>query len=134
MSYSLSIGREVILLSQNIIDGTNLKTMINIQEVFNTKIIDYIQNKCKLSFPCTYDKKQTLLRINISLNILNYLYNNSICEYSLSLDKYFSSEFVETIMYDIRLFQRYYVLSLLVDLLDVDKRILYENECVRCKT
>ena len=59
MNYSLLIGREVILLSKDIIDGTNLKTMANIQEVFNTKIINYIQNKCKLSFPCIYDKKQT---------------------------------------------------------------------------
>ena len=74
-------------------------------------------------------QKTNTIRINISLNILNYLHTHHIFEYSLSLDKYFSSEFVDTIIYDIRLFQRYYVLSLLVDLLDVDKSILYEDEC-----
>lgn len=127
MNYNIMIGREVVFLTADLVNGTNLHTMINKQEVFNTKIIDQIQNKCKLSFFYVYDSEQTLTRIKISLNILNYLYHYRP-EYSLLLEKYLLyKRYADNIIYDNALLQRYYILSLLIDLLNVDKRILYED-------
>ena len=39
------IGNNIVYnISRDIVHGTNLKTMVNNQEVFNIKIIDQIQN------------------------------------------------------------------------------------------
>ena len=126
MNYSILIDEKVILLTGDLVNGTNFKTMINNQKLFDSKIIDYIQKKCEHSFPSKYIPKQTLIRIRISLNIINYLYHYRP-EYSLLLDQYLAINIDDYVLYDSSVLQRYYILFLLVDLLDVDKRILYSD-------
>lgn len=121
------IGNSVIRnISRDIVQGTNLKTMINNQEVFNTKIINQIQNKCKLAYPCLYYDNETLFRIKISLNILNCLYDNKT-DYHLLIESYLFPTRFEGQICNWILLKRYMILSLLIDLLDIDKRILYED-------
>lgn len=129
MNYSIMINKNLVLLTRDLVNGTNLKKLIYNKEVFNIKIVDYINYKCNAVHPYIYySVNQTLFYIRVSLIIFNYLYQNKR-EYSDSLDGYLSIKRPgTTISYDCDLLQRYYILSLLVDLLDIDKRILYEDE------
>lgn len=127
MNYSIIIGTIMHTISKDIVHGTNLKTMINNQDVFNTRIIDKIQHKCKLAYSYFYYDNETLFRIKISLNILDCIYQNS-SRYHLLIESYlFPTRFEEPIICDWILFKRYEILSLLIDLLNIDKRILYED-------
>lgn len=114
-----------ISLSSEFIAGTKLKTMINnkVNGVGNV-IINHILYKIN-NLKYRYSTMQIICYIKTSVCILNNLYSGSN-DFKL-LKQYLSLIFISRI-HITRIFYKYYILSVLMDLLEIDRRMLFEDD------
>lgn len=114
-----------VSLSREFIVGTKLKTMINdkVNDVGNV-IINHILYKID-NLKYRYSTMQIICYIKTSMRILNNLYSGTH-DFKL-LKQYLSLIFISRI-HITRIFYKYYILSELMDLLEIDRRMLFEDD------
>lgn len=120
----INIGNEIVPLSLAFVNGTKIKSFTgNILIDFVNK--NYYDNFHEYNFPAKLHNVSAV--IIKSLNILDDIY----CDRSYDKPSIPQEEFSSAIFPIIEIlnnFQYYYVIQLFMDLLLIDKRMLYDNE------
>lgn len=130
----MSVGDEVVSLTMKFINNTNMKKFINNEVNVGSMLINYVSDEIEY-FDC-YTKlalKDVVCEdIRVSLIALNNLYNDrstflysefkDFLEYTYLPHKL---KFMDDLIINLH---KYYIISLLIYMLDVDKRLLLDDE------
>ena len=122
----IKVGNEIIPLSLAFVNGTKIKSFIG-----NMLIESVIKNYRDNEFFYIMSSETIISDIMVSLNILNDIYCNKSDINNINKNRYESRQISNdliTLVYFLNNLQYYYIVTLLTDLLCVDKRILHDDE------
>ena len=121
----IKVGNEIVPLSLEFVNGTKIKSFTG-DMLIDLIIKNYRDNKFYIM------SSETIISdITVSLNILNDIYCNKSDINNINKNRYESRQISNdliTLVYFLNNLQYYYIVTLLTDLLCVDKRILHDDE------